>query len=118
MSSEFTGGVFSEYRVRVNPPSVRLVVTPEQLEFHPRGIFRILGSGPWTVRRDQVTEVFAKKRRPLPPRVWDVQITTTDPSVWWTFWSYHNPDSLLLALEQCGYPVDWRPHNWAGSPIE
>jgi hypothetical protein len=71
------------------------------------------------VPRSEVKEVFSKRRRHLlPPIVWEVEIVTTDPSVWWTFWSPHHSGPVLLSMEECGYPVDWTPHNWAGMPIE
>jgi hypothetical protein len=73
----------------------------------------------WAIPREQVKQVFAKKRnRIFPPLFWDVEIVTTDPSVWWTFWPLRRPEALLLFLEECGYAVDWTPHNWAGLPIE
>lgn len=115
---EFIGGGYSNYRFQAGPPWIRFVVTPEQLEFHGRGLnlFRI---GPWIVPRSEVKEVFSKRlRRLIPPVIWEVEIVTTDPSVWWTFWSPHDTGPVLLTMEECGYPVDWIPHNWAGMPIE
>lgn len=116
---EFTGGAVSNYIVKAGPPWIRLVVTPQRLEFRGRGLYRLLRLGPWTVPREQVKEVFAKQRRNmLPPIVWNVEIVTMDPSVWWTFWSPQRPEPILLSMEECGYPVDWTPHNWAGLPAE
>ena len=116
---EFTGGAFSNYKVKAGPPWIRLVITPQHLEFRGRGLLRLLHLGPWTVPRGQVKEVFVNQRRnPFPPIVWNVEIVTTDPSVWWTFWSPQRPEPILLSMEECGYPGDWTPHNWAGLPVE
>jgi len=116
---EFTGGAYSNYKVKAGPPWIHLVVTPQQMEFRGRGLLRLLHPGPWTVPREQVKDVFAKQRRNLfPPIAWEIEIVTTDPSVWWTFWSKERPEPILLSMEECGYPVDWTPHNWAGIPAE
>jgi hypothetical protein len=116
---EFTGGAVSNYRVKAGPPWIRLVVRPQQLEFRGRGLLRLFRLGPWIVPREQVKEVFGKQRRNLfPPIVRDIEIVTTDPSVWWTFCSPQSPNPILLAMEECRYPVDWTPHNWAGVPVE
>ena len=116
---EFTGGAYCNYKVKAGPPWIRLTVTPQHLEFRGRGLLRILRLGPWTMPREQVKKVFAKQRRNLfPPIVWNVEIVTTDPREWWTFWSTERPEPILLSMEECGYPVDWTPHNWAGIPIE
>ncbi|GAP60682.1 MULTISPECIES: hypothetical protein [unclassified Arthrobacter] len=116
---EFTGGAYCNYKVKAGPPLIRLVVTPQQVEFRGRGLLRLFRRGPWMVPREQVKAVFAKQRKNLlPPRVWNIEIVTTDPSVWWTFWSPQRPEPILLSMEECGYPVDWTPHNWAGAPVE
>ncbi|WP_133247100.1 hypothetical protein [Pseudarthrobacter sp. AG30] len=118
LRQEFIGGAYSNYRVKAGPPWIRLVVTPKQVEFRGRGLARLSGRGPWAIPREQVQQVFAKKRRNFfPPIAWDVEIVTTDPSVWWTFWSPKRPEPLLLSLEEFGYPVDWTPQNRTGLPI-
>jgi hypothetical protein len=116
---EFKGGVVSDYHVKAYPPWIRLVITPKHLEFHGRGLLSLLHLDPWIVPRGEVKRVFAKQRRNLlPPIVWNVEIVTTDPSVWWTFWSPQHPEPILFSMEECGYPVDWIPHNWAGVPVD
>jgi len=116
---EFTGGAVSDYQVKAGPPWIRLIITPQHLEFRGRGLLRLLHLGPWIVPRGHVKEVFAKQRRNLfPPIVWNVEIVTTDPSVWWTFWSPQHAKPILLSMEKCGYPVDWTHRNWAGVPVE
>lgn len=75
---EFTGGAVSDYQVKAGPPWIRLIITPQHLEFRGRGLLRLLHLGPWIVPRGQVKEVFAKQRRNLfPPIVWNVEIVTT-----------------------------------------
>ncbi|WP_136611517.1 hypothetical protein [Sinomonas albida] len=119
LKQEFIGGAYSNYKVKAGPPWIRLVVTTKQVEFRARGLARLFSRGPWAIPREQVKEVFAKRRPNFFPLIaWDVEIVTTDPSVWWTFWSPNRPEPLLLFLEECGYAVDWTPHNWAGLPIE
>ncbi|KHL02424.1 hypothetical protein [Sinomonas humi] len=116
---EFIGGAYSNYKVKAGPPWIRLVVTPKQVEFHARGLARLFSRGPWLISREQVRQVFMKRTHSFfPPRDADVVFVTTDPSVWWTFWSPSRPEPLLLLLDEYGYAVDWTPHNWAGLPIE
>ena len=116
---EFVGGAYCNYKVNASPPWMRLVITPQRLEFQTRGLARFFARGPWVIPNQQVRQVFAKRRRRiLAPFFWDVEIVTTDPSVWWTFWSPRRPEPILLFLEECGYAVDWTPHNWAGLPVE
>lgn len=115
-SREFTGGAYSNYKVRASPPGIRLVVTPEQMEFRARGLTRLFGRGPWVIPHDEVKEVFTKKgRSSFAPTAWNVEIATKDPSVWWTFWSSSPPEPLLLVLKEWGYPVNW---DRAGTVIE
>ena len=114
---EFTGGAYSNYRVKAGPPWIRFAVTPEKLEFHGRGLMRVFRLGPWTIPRQEVKEVFAKRRNPV-GTFSEIEIVTTDPSVWWVFWPSQDAGQILLALEECGYPVEWTPHNWAGLPNE
>jgi len=63
LKQEFIGGAYSSYRVKAGPPWIRLVITPEQVEFHARGLARLIGGGPWAIPRRQVKRVFAKRRR-------------------------------------------------------
>lgn len=61
--------------VKAGPPWIRLTVTPQRLEFHGRGLLRMLRLGPWAVPREQVKEIFAKQRPNLfPPMAWNVEI--------------------------------------------
>lgn len=118
---DFIGGAYSNYQVKAFPPWIRLVVTPKQVEFHARGLARLFSREPWAIPREQVKQVFTKRSQGFfLPRSWDADIVfvTMDPSVWWTFWSPSRPEPLLLLLDECGYAVDWTPHNWAGLPIE
>ncbi|WP_138415256.1 hypothetical protein [Sinomonas gamaensis] len=95
---EVIGGAYCSYKVSASPPWIRLVITPEQLEFEARGPARLFARGPWVIPREQVKQVFAKRRTlNFPPLFWDVEIVTTDPSLWWTFWSPRRPEALLLS---------------------
>lgn len=114
---EFSGGGVIGGQVKVGVPGLRLVVTPEQLEFHGSWwTGRVLGLGPWFMPRDQVQEIYGKQPRSLPPWTWDVVIVGTEPNSRWTFWSREDSGPLLLTLEECGYPVDWIPRNRFGVP--
>jgi hypothetical protein len=104
---------------KAGPTRICLIITPQHLEFRGRGLLRLHHLGPWTAPRGQVKEVCAKRRRNLfPPILWNVEIFTTDPTVWWMFWSPQRPEPSVLSMEERGYPVDWTPHNWAGAPLE
>lgn len=102
---EFTGGAYCNYKVKAGPPLIRLVVTPQQVEFRGRGLLRLFRRGPWMVPREQVKAVFAKQRKNLlPPRVWNIEIVTTDPSVWWTFWSPQRPNPFCSRWKNAAIP--------------
>jgi hypothetical protein len=44
-----------------------------------------------------------------------MEIITDGPSELWVCLVNRSPGLVLLAMEECGYLVDWIPQNWAGS---
>lgn len=101
MRKEFTGGLSMPESVRIFPPWIRLIATPERLQFQPRfGLNRIFDG--WTLEREQITSVL-REPRGLDP-FHNVGISG-EKGLWWTFFTYRRPEEVLVGLEELGYPM-------------
>ena len=91
---------FGNQKLRATAPLIELVATPERLEFRARfGLGRAMG--PWRLERAQVTKAFLVKGL-----MGDCIAVHGSDYLDWTIFTF-SPKSLLLTLEELGYPVDW-----------
>jgi hypothetical protein len=100
IKQEFVGGLNMPEAVRIFPPSIRLRLTEDSMEFRPRyGLERFFG--PWTVERQLITHVYREQRG---LNLFQGLGIVSDDGRWWTFYTYR-PNDVLRCLKDLGYPV-------------
>jgi hypothetical protein len=97
---EFVGGLNMPEVVRIFPPSIRLRLTEDSMEFRVRyGLHHFVG--PWKLERQRITNVY-REQRGL-DLFHGIGIVSNDGR-WWTFYTYR-PNDVLRCLNDLGYPV-------------